>query len=607
MHTLPHDTPLAILQQGKYLLLFDHLVEHIECAQAAELDTFFSRIDAHQQQGHYVVLYASYESGDWFLGNTQPIDTKHSVADSNFPPLTALAFTAPTRFNDAEFEAWIAQNSDDFDAPAGVYNLRASLDQASHAQAVERIRQYIHEGDCYQVNLTFPIQMQCFGNSLKLFSQLRQQQPTAHGAYVRLHNRTLISLSPELFVERWGDTLTSRPMKGTAARHTDPQLDQAARQDLFESEKDRAENVMIVDLIRNDLGRISRTGAVGVDRLFEIEAYPTVWQMTSTISADAPRATLHDVMSAMFPCGSITGAPKRRAMEIIRELENAPRDIYTGSIGLIQPDGDFSLNVAIRTVSIQSDGTAQLGVGGGITWASNALQEYEECLVKARFLTRHDPGFSLIETMRAENQRIDLLDLHLARLQQSAACFAFQFNRDAIQQQLQTQLAHLTLAPHRVRLVLSKTGQIDVQCAPLGNNDSFTHIRLAPQPIKSHDLFRLHKTTWRPQYDDALAKMHAEPNCFDWLFLNEQGTLAEGARSNLFFKPSPDSKLASARTADVFLTPPLNCGVLPGVLRQSLINAGRAHEHVLTLDDLSDGEIYMGNALRGLIKVSLRH
>ena len=479
-------------------------------------------------------------------------------------------------------ETWLAAQANE--QPAGVGGIRSAFDENRHAVAVDRIRDYIFAGDCYQANFTFPLTFEWFGQPLAVYARLRDRQPVRYGGFLGNADGGIVSLSPELFLERRGDLLVTRPMKGTLAR------DQPAGQ-LRGSLKDRAENLMIVDLLRNDLGRVAVNGSVSVDRLFDIEEYPTVWQMVSEVSARVPDATLARILAALFPCGSITGAPKIRAMQIIAELEEARRGLYTGAFGWIAPDGDFRLNVAIRTLELASDRTGRMGVGSGIVAESTPAAEWRECLLKADFLRAGDPGLQLIETLRREAGDYPRLAGHLERLRHSAAWFGFVFDEAAVRRQLNSLPASGTW---RVRLTLARAGEVEVQAMPLNGGPEGPRLaRRADVPIDSRDPLRRHKTTARPLYDAALRGLGADSPVFDVVFLNERGEVAEGARSNVFVER--DGQL---------LTPPLASGALPGVLRAELLASGRAREAVLWPADLQQG-FWLGNALRGLIAVRL--
>jgi len=481
-----------------------------------------------------------------------------------------------------EAEGWLAAHVNE--AAAGVGGLRPLISENEHRAAVDRIKHLIFEGDCYQVNFTLPIEFEWFGAPLDLYARLRQHQPVRYGGFVGDMQQGLVSLSPELFLERRADRLLTRPMKGTAPRYSPPEQ-------LRASEKDQAENLMIVDLLRNDLGRIADNGSVVVDRLFEIEDYPTVWQMVSAVSARVSNCKFAEVLPALFPCGSITGAPKIRAMQIAAELESSPRGLYTGALGWLAPDGDFRLNVAIRTLELKAGQTGKLGVGGGIVADSQPASEWQECLLKAKFLGDCDPGLKLIETLRRENGQYPRLAGHLARLRRSAAWFGFVLDETLVQQQLAVQP---DAGNRRVRLTLAKSGEIEVQSFALPEEPTgVRYAQLANGLIDSADPLRRHKTTERRLYDEALRHLPAGSSIFDVVFLNERGEVAEGARSNVFVERD-----------GVLLTPALASGCLPGVLRAELLASGRAREAIVKPEDLQSG-FWLGNALRGLIRVEL--
>lgn len=484
-------------------------------------------------------------------------------------------------------EAWLSAQLSALDSEAllaGVGGIGAEQQQGDYLHGVERIRHWIAAGDCYQVNFTFPLHFCHFGSPLALYAKLREQQPVAYGGVLIEPDGAIVSLSPELFLERRGRRVITRPMKGTAPRAEDPEQ-------LRLSAKNRAENLMIVDLLRNDLGRVADTGSVQVEALFAIEEYPTVWQMVSQVSATvAPTVSTGEMLAALFPCGSVTGAPKIRAMQIINELEQSPRGLYTGAFGWLAPDGDFRLNVAIRTLELARDGSGRMGVGSGIVADSDAADEWQECWLKAAFLKRIDPGLKLIETLRCEQGEVPLLPWHLRRISTSAAWLGFAYDPDKIRQAF----ADVPLeGVWRLRLTLDKPGAIELAIHPLDSLPPECRAEIARESIDSRHPLRRHKTTARAQYDRALAELTEKPEVFDRVFVNERGEVAEGARSNVFVERD-----------GVLLTPPLASGALPGVLRAKLLAEGRAREATLFLRDLEDGFL-LGNALRGLVPVRL--
>jgi para-aminobenzoate synthetase/4-amino-4-deoxychorismate lyase len=521
---------------------------------------------------------------DFALGYAlEPAATGGRRMDGGGRPLARFwRFRRRVALDAVEAEAWLKEQG--AGQPAGVGGVTEGLDENGHAAAVDRIRRYIAAGDCYQVNLTFPLHFTWFGHPLALYGHLRKRQPVRYGGFVGDASGGIVSLSPELFLEKTGERLVTRPMKGTLPR------DQPAER-LRNSLKDQAENLMIVDLLRNDLGRVAAKGSVKVERLFEIEDYPTVWQMVSEISARVPGVGPGEILRALFPCGSIAGAPKIRAMQIVAELEEQPRGLYTGAFGWFAPDGDFRLNVAIRTLELAPGHSGRMGIGSGIVSDSTAPAEWRECLLKAAFLSACDPGLKLIETLRREDGEYPRLSGHLDRLQRSAAWLGFACDEALVRQRLASLPAH---GIWRVRMTLDKAGAVEVQAFPLDDAPVMSRLALlAETRIDSGDPLRRHKTTARKVYDEALSILAPASPVFDVVFLNERGEVAEGARSSVFVERD-----------GCLLTPPLSSGALPGVLRGELLAAGRAREAVLLPDDLAQG-FWLGNALRGLLPVRL--
>jgi para-aminobenzoate synthetase / 4-amino-4-deoxychorismate lyase len=469
---------------------------------------------------------------------------------------------------------------------------------ADYAQRMKRINDYILAGDIYQANLTFPADVQFDGTPLELYRRYRSAQRVPYGALIYTGSRWILSFSPELFFNLAQGQLTAQPMKGTAARHCVPELDAKAAQNLQQDEKNRAENLMIVDLLRNDLSRVSVAGSVHVPSLYDIASYPTVHQMVSTITAIcAPQLDVIDVLQALFPCGSITGAPKVRAMEIIKSLESTPRGVYCGAIGQITPDGDASFNVAIRTLNITKPGTAILGLGSGVVSDSQADDEYRECLLKGKFLDQTVPPFDLIETMI---WRPEIgwwaWDAHMARLQYSSKYWAFSLDLPRLQQEA-TQLCKNWTRAMRVRLLVSRFGATSWQWADAPTypgTDVF--VVVSPNHMQSDNIFLYHKTSHRAFYDDERKRLQRQTGCFDCLFLNERGEVTEGSFTTLF-----------VRHGSQLLTPALSCGVLPGILRQSLLDSGEVKEALLTLEDVRKADaLLVGNSVRGIMGVHLR-
>ncbi|WP_303786021.1 aminodeoxychorismate synthase component I [Azovibrio restrictus] len=564
-----------------------------EIHDCAQLQAALQEIAA---QGLWSVWVLDYELGYLLEPKAQGAG-QIDVAPAR-PFARLIAYARARSLDQSELDAWWAAQPP-FEA-AGVGGLKAGLDEAAYQAAVARIQAYIRAGDCYQVNFTFPLHFQAYGRPLDLYRRLRQSQPVRYGGFVQSASGTLISLSPELFLTRQGQRLLTRPMKGTAARAEAAAADAQAAADLANSAKNRAENLMIVDLLRNDLGRLALPGSVQVSQLFQVESYPTVHQMVSQVEARVADPDDFRLLEALFPCGSITGAPKVRAMQIIHELEAGPRGLYTGALGWRSPEGELRLNVAIRTLELDAAGRGRMGLGSGIVADSVAADEWRECLLKGRFLTALDPGLELIETLRLEvaagRPCFPRLEGHCRRMAESATWLGFPWSRETTLATLEAQAEGLGDGVYRLRLTLNKAGVLDVRCVPLTPEPEGERLLLlADAVIQSRDPLRRHKTTSRSLYDQALARVAERPEVFDVLFLNEQGRVAEGARSNVF-----------ARIDGEWLTPPLASGALPGVFRAEMLAAGLAREADLNLADLRRAEeIRCGNALRGWVPVTL--
>lgn len=583
------------LAQPAHARLLHDLQETVSCSSAGGIDAAFARIETLRRQGLWIAQAANYELG---LALETRLQTRLPAGSG--PLLRAWAFRRASLLSEDALTAWwdarLAALSPQARG-AGVLSLDASLSQTDYEDKVADILRLIDRGDCYQVNFTFPLHGRYFGHPLALFARLRETQPVSYGCLLHVGgDEWMLSRSPELFVSRDGDTLVCRPMKGTVAR-APAMTDDEVRRELL-TEKNRAENLMIVDLIRNDLGRLTPAGGVQVSSLFEIERYRTVYQLTSTVTAAPVIASLEAEMRALFPCGSVTGAPKIRAMEIIDELEGAARGIYCGALGWLSPDGDHSFSVPIRTLLCSADQHCRLDVGSGIVADSQPAAEYAECITKARFVTALRDDFHLIETMRVEahDGGIPLLPLHLARLQGSARALGFRFDAEAIHRALDEARHAVGDADHayRIRLGLHRNGHIEVTTARLDAAPAVAQVICSPWVLDGDDPRLRHKTSARAFYDTALQEALAR-GCFDVLFFNQRGELCEGARSNVFVK-----------WKGRLLTPAAHCGLLPGVLRARLLAEGRAEEAVLGLEDLENAEeLWIGNALRGLLPARL--
>jgi para-aminobenzoate synthetase/4-amino-4-deoxychorismate lyase len=576
---------------GPGVWIFGQPIDVIEARTLQQLEVACTTIDEASRSYHAIVL-VDYEIGSWF-------EPKLKIATEEHPwaPLQAWLFNEGTWLEYQAFEKWLRQNCEKTGAnerSSGIAAVRAELSEPEYIVAVESALRHIACGSVYQVNLTWRIDFTFFGSPLALYRKLRRSQPVNYGAYLSLPDRVILSLSPELFLERRGDKLISKPMKGTRAKTAENGADYAIAEALERSEKDRAENLMIVDLIRNDLGKIAQIGSIRVDQLFRIEEYPTVYQMVSQVSSRVPDRSLLHTLRALFPSGSVTGAPKIRSMEIIDGLERSSRGIYTGTIGHIKPGGDFVFNVAIRTIELTSGNRGRLHVGSGIVADSSANSEYAECWSKARFLTELQSDFALLETLLLDRGELKCLDAHIKRLKESAKFFGFKYCESCIREALLSTQPKRSEDPHRVRLTLEKAGRIDVQFQPLTNLPKQLSFVIATEGVNSDDPLLRHKTTARSLYDGVLDRLKVHLNCFDALFFNEREELTEGARSNVFLLKS-----------GIWFTPPLESGLLNGIMRQEILRTRPVRVQKLYCDDLLSADaVYLSNALRGLVPVS---
>lgn len=495
------------------------------------------------------------------------------------PDAPLLWFGLFDGFEQVDAEAWLPDPAGAF---AGSPEPEIAID--TYLDRLDAMHEAIVAGDIYQANLTFRTRVPVAGDPRALYAGLRRRARARHGALVWTGEDWILSLSPELFFTLRDGGLTARPMKGTAAPDAGPEL-------LRSDPKQRAENLMIVDLLRNDLSRVAVPGSVAVPELFAVERYPTVQQMVSTVTARiAPGRDAIDVLRATFPCGSITGAPKLRAMEIIAAVEDEPRGIYTGAIGHIAPNGEASFSVAIRTLHLQPGDThATLGLGSGIVADSDPAAEWRECLAKGAFVRSERP-FDLIETMGFDpHEGLLRLDAHLARMKASAEAFGFHFDRHAARNELQAATFRIR-EPSRIRLLASPGGNYSVEVRRLDGPAEPVAVALAPLPVDPADFRLAHKTTDRGFYDEA----RRASGCFEVAFTDPDGFLTEGSFTNVFVERD-----------GTLLTPPLSRGLLPGVLRAELIAQGRAVEADLRAVDLGE-EFLLGNAARGLLRARLR-
>ncbi len=560
-----------------------------------DVDRLHAEMDAALAEGFWLAGYWTYE---WGYALEPALHRLLARMRPRGPLVWLGAFPPPRVWTHAAGGAETFPGAETSGAPP-VEALSFELDRARYIAAVERLKAHIAAGDTYQVNFTFKCAFTAAGSPCDLYAALRARQAAPYGGIVRAGERWVLSLSPELFLKRDGARIWSRPMKGTSARGRTTAEDAARARALAEDPKSRAENIMIVDLLRNDIGRLAAVGSVRPSDLFRVERYETLFQMTSRIEGRlGPHAAWGDIFRALFPCGSVTGAPKIRTMELIAANEPSPRGVYTGALGYIAPDGRAALDVAIRTVVL--DGArGELGIGSGITAGSDPAAEYEECLLKAEFLARPAPEFALIETLRWDRASgYAHLDRHCERLADSAHYFGFPFDAARVRDALGACASTLGAGQHaqRVRLLLDRTGAVSCATAPIETDGSAAPPRAAlhATPIDSRDRFLYHKTTHRALYDAAAREARAR-GLLDYLFVNERGELAEGAVTNIFIEKH-----------GALSTPPLASGLLPGTLRAELLAAGRARERVLFPRDIETADaVFLGNSVRGLVRVTV--
>ncbi len=554
-------------------MVFSNPVRIIEARRHSEVRPALQAVQQAVAAGFYAAGYVAYEAAPAFDAALQV------AAQSPLPLLWFGLFAAPGEYVRPALLQYTV----------GAW--QPTLDQQSYAHNIGLIHSAIAAGRTYQLNYTLRLQSPFAGDDLAFFHRLSSAQHGRYSAYLNLGRYRILSASPELFFHLRGDQLLTRPMKGTAARGRFAEEDAAQADWLSDSVKNRAENLMIVDLLRNDLGRVAEVGSVRVPALFEVERYPTVLQMTSTITAHTrPQTTLEDIFAALFPCGSVTGAPKASTMALIAGLEDTPRGVYCGAIGLIKPGGEALFNVAIRTVTLDTTrGIAEYGVGGGITWDSTAGDEYAEVKTKAALLFSERPRFELLETLLWHETNYTLLDRHLDRLASSAHYFdiplALDRVRVALNQAGQEHHGHT----RRVRLLVAQNGMIRVESHQLGSGPTTSAtFGLAHKPVDRSNIWLFHKTTQRAVYQEMHA---AQPTVDEVLLWNEAGELTEFTTGNLVVELDGQC-----------WTPPRECGLLAGTLRAELLARGSIAKRVLRPADLDSATgIWLINSVRGWV------
>ncbi len=595
-------------------LLFDKPIARIQCDIRGNGPAFLDEVQEWLDKGYYVAGWFAYEFGVLLHVDCPGLTFKPSGAKKVIADLGV--YTKPLQFDHETGNHNFRLSSTPDLVGYEVTGMHPNVEEEEYLQALDGVLEYIKAGDTYQVNYTLKLLFSLMGSPEALYRDLRRNQSVSYGAYIRWGDERVMSFSPELFFRKHASGLTVRPMKGTLKRGRNPEEDALAREFLHADAKNRSENVMIVDLLRNDLGKVLHEaggGEVKVKSLFDVETYESLLQMTSTIDGSPNSVPMSDVslraiFQALFPCGSVTGAPKIRTMEIIEELEKDDRGVYTGAIGFLAPDGDAVFNVPIRTLVF--DGNAgEMGIGSGITHDSIPREEWKECLLKGRFLTVPDPEFGLIETMLWNpDEGFLLLKEHLTRLEDTANYFYFQCDIQQIVQEMQLQVKQAEGA-QRVRLVLRKDGGLKITSSSCDNmqerrlpetpepvRPGLPIVKFSRLPVDSNNTWLMHKTTRREVYDQEFCRAQ-ELGLFDMLFINEKGEVTEGAITNV-----------CVYLDGCYITPPLSCGLLAGTMRQKILQGQdvRVIERELSEEDVYGAEaVFMMNSVRGIVQVKV--
>lgn len=555
-----------ILKSGKNWLRFSDAEQLVAAYHQNEVLPRLKHLDGCLRQGKYIAGFISYEAAPG-------LDLAFTTKDEQEFPLMFFGV-----FNKPKILSTLPESKEKYET--GKWKPSQSPD--IYSNNVKIIKDHISKGNTYQVNYTMRLAAEFGGSPYALFYQLVQNQKADYAAYIEFNNYCICSVSPELFFTLDNDNILSRPMKGTAKRGFSYEDDIIQKDKLFHSQKERAENLMIVDMIRNDIGKICKSGSVKVNQLFSTERYPTIWQMTSDVSGKTS-APFSDVISALFPCASITGAPKARTMNIIGTLEQTSRKIYTGTIGYFSPERKAQFNVAIRTVLInENTGKAEYGVGSGIVWDSVDKNEYRECLLKAKVLEQEPIEFDLLETMLAtKNEGIFLLDYHLRRMKNSAEYFNYSFDEKKIHMELDRILSN-PFDIIKLRLLLSENGTFKIESYPIHHEDSsLKKVVFAKNSLDSNNIFIYHKTTNRKMYESAVNHLKSSDlKIDDVLLYNEKDEITESTIANIVIKKN-----------NIFYTPPVTCGLLNGTYRQYLLDQKKIAEKIIYKEDLlnSDG------------------
>lgn len=555
-------------------MVFENPIEIIEAFDNESFKKAFSKIeDFRKRPNCYLLGYIRYEAKEIFLGKE---------IKSDFPLLYFEAYQEGKMARRKEGR----QNSAFRPIDLSTYQL---IDYKTYAENINRIKEQIACGNTYQVNYTYDWKIETQMDGFDLYNSILHNQITPYNSYIKNKYEEILCFSPELFFELEGNKIKTKPMKGTVKRGENEKEDLGNIEFLKNDIKNRAENVMIVDLLRNDLGKIAKTGSVKVDKLFEVETHKTVHQMTSEVSAELEDdKTLFDIFEAIFPCGSITGAPKINTMKIIDELEQGKRDVYCGAIGLISKDKTI-FSVPIRTLQKKNNKDFfTCRVGGAVVWDSTPEDEWEETLTKIKFL---QSDFKIIETILVKDGEPQLLEQHLARMKKSAQELGFVFDEQSAKCKVQSVVGLDCYRATILRILSDKKGDFETQILSLDEIKT-NKIKVSKSPINSKENMLYHKTTYRPWYEKSKEKIKSG-EIFDEIFFNEKGELTEGARSNIVLQIRGE-----------LYTPPIECGLLNGIMRQELLNQKKVKEKVLCLEDLKNAEkIFCINSVRGIVEV----
>ncbi len=594
-YKLQFDFPNASGERER--LSFDHPTELIVAHHVDEVQPCFEAVERAVSEGKYVAGYVAYEAAPAFDSAMSAAETSAETnaetkaeINARFPLLWFGVFGPPST---APLSPEDETHEDE------TYTLSAwepNVTKPTYASDIARIKAAIAGGETYQVNYTLRLNASFAGDAFALYEQMKRSQRASYSAFLDTGRYKILSASPELFFRLDEGTLQTKPMKGTIRRGRCVEEDMALKSELYTSEKNRAEHVMIVDLLRNDLGRVSEMGSVEVEDLFAVETYPTFFTMTSTIKSKLePDTSFAELFAALFPCGSVTGAPKIQTMKLIAQLEGCPRRVYCGAIGYITPERNAVFNVPIRTVLIDAEAErAEYGVGGGVVWDSEAADEYDEAMLKTSFLSTSRPDFDLLETLKFDGRHYVVLERHIARLLASAAYFGRDVSELAVRQSLQSVAERYEGRPRRVRLLVGEAGQVCVSSTPLGDVPSQMRACLASSPVNTGDVFLYHKTTNRDQYEAHL-KAAASLGVDDVLLWNEQGELTEFTKGNVVVE-----------LGGVKWTPSRDCGLLQGTLAEELLAKEQIYLkrlHKSCLDTSS--KVWFINSVRGWVEVTL--